>query len=214
MDKRTYQAKYDGLARTLIEPVASVLFKTRLALLHGSNRQKIRMEQIFAGVSCSNARTATDQQGGLSGGTQTDGSDDKLLDMDTEDLTIEKWLFHILKSSSNMQTICSSAEEILKENWFELHKELGLPPLMPFYFFIINVLLDVMNEGVILTIEAHKEKDHMEIDSLCRQQVKDRFGLLLQICLVSSSFAILNSSWGEKNASTLNHLPTCLTIFL
>ena len=51
MDKRSYQVKYDGLARTLIERVAPVLVKTRLALLQTNDRHKIKIEQVLAGLS-------------------------------------------------------------------------------------------------------------------------------------------------------------------
>ena len=205
MDKRAYQAKYDSTARALIEPVASVLFKTRLALLHGSDREKIRMEQIFAGVPCNHVRTSPSHPGGSVGSASTDVSDEKLLntnhstlddpvlDMNTGDFTIEKWLFHILKSSSTIESICASADDILKENWFELHQQLGLPSLLPFYFFILNVILDVMNECVILSNKPHTNNSHVEIDSLCRQQVKERSPILLQTSLCSSLFEMPNS---------------------
>ena len=51
MDKRSYQVKYDGIARTLIERVAPALAKTRLALLQTNDRRKIKIEQILAGLS-------------------------------------------------------------------------------------------------------------------------------------------------------------------
>ena len=65
-------------------------------------------------------------------------------------------------------------EEILKNNWFELHQQLGLPPLLPLYLFIINVLLDVMNECLKLDHKPYMKDEPIEIDSLDRQQVSGR----------------------------------------
>jgi len=181
MDKRSYQVKYDGLARTLIERVAPVLVKTRLALLQSTNRQEIKIEQVLAGLSLSNFRQ-TEQN--LKPNSNTDDIDDKLVDTDNPvkdnninninigELTIEKWLHHVLESCSTIKTICSHTDDILKQNWLELHEQLGLPSLLPLYFFIINVLLDVMNECLSLYNKPYMNNDIIEIDALCRQQVK------------------------------------------
>jgi hypothetical protein len=181
MDKRSYQVKYDGLARTLIERVAPVLVKTRLALLQSTNRQEIKIEQVLAGLSLSNFHQ-TEQN--LKPNSNTDDIDDKLVDTDNPvkdnninninigELTIEKWLHHVLESCPTIKTICSHTDDILKQNWLELHEQLGLPSLLPLYFFIINVLLDVMNECLSLYNKPYMNNDIIEIDALCRQQVK------------------------------------------
>jgi hypothetical protein len=180
MDKRSYQVKYDGLARTLIERIAPVLVKTRLALLQTTDRREIKIEQVLAGLSLSDFQ--------LSNKNEIDSKinqdiDDKLVDTDNPvvndnitninigELTIEEWLHHVLKSCSTIKTICSHTEDILKQNWLELHEQLGLPSLLPLYFFIINVLLDVMNECLSLYNKPYMNNDIIEIDSLCRQQV-------------------------------------------
>jgi len=180
MDKRSYQVKYDGLARTLIERVAPVLVKTRLTFLQTNDRRKIKAEQVLAGL------TQTDFQlsNVIQSDTNADETEDKLIDTDNPvdddstrnlnigELTIEKWLHHVLKSCSTLKTIFSSIDEILKNNWFELHEQLGLPSLLPLYFFIINILLDVMNECLTLYNKPYMNNESIEIDSLCRQQVR------------------------------------------
>ncbi len=184
MDKRSYQVKYDGLARTLIERVAPVLVKTRLALLQSSNRQEIKIEQVLAGLSLSDFQLSDINKIDPKTTPTTDDIDDKLIDTDNPvkddnitninigELTIEKWLHHVLKSCSTIKTICSHTDDILKQNWLELHEQIGLPSLLPLYFFIINVLLDVMNECLSLYNKPYMNNDIIEIDSLCRQQVK------------------------------------------
>ncbi|CAF4367684.1 unnamed protein product, partial [Adineta steineri] len=158
MDKRSYQVKYDGLARTLIERVAPVLVKTRLALLQTDDRRKIKLEQVLAGSTLCDFQTSQINKSESKINLNNDDTDDKLVDTDNPvdensiadinigELTIEKWLFHVLKSCPTIKTICSHTDDILKQNWLELHQQLGLPSLLPLYFFIINVLLDVMNE--------------------------------------------------------------------
>ena len=185
MDKRSYQVKYDGLARTLIERVAPVLVKTRLALLQTTDRREIKIEQVLAGLSLSDFQLSNTNQTDSKTNQNTDDIDDKLVDTDNPvktdnitninigELTIEKWLHHVLKSCSTIKTICSHTGDILKQNWLELHEQLGLPSLLPLYFFIINVLLDVMNECLSLYIKPYMNNDIIEIDALCRQQVKN-----------------------------------------
>jgi hypothetical protein len=184
MDKRSYQVKYDGLARTLIERVAPVLVKTRLALLQTTDRRDIKIEQVLAGLSLSDFQLSNINQTDSKTNHNTDDIDDTLVDTDNPvkvdnitdinigELTIEKWLHHVLKSCSTIKTICSHTDDILKQNWLELHEQLGLPSLLPLYFFIINVLLDVMNECLSLYIKPYMNNDIIEIDALCRQQVK------------------------------------------
>ena len=187
MDKRSYQVKYDGLARTLIERVAPVLVKTRLALLQSTDRHKIKIEQVLAGLSLGDYQPSNINKSESKNNLKKDETEDKLVDTDNPvdedvtininigELTIEKWLFHVLKSCSTIKTICSHTEDILKNNWLELHQQLGLPSLLPLYLFIINVLLDVMNECLILYNKPHMNNDTIEkIDSLCRQQVKQK----------------------------------------
>jgi len=181
MDKRSYQVKYDGLARTLIERVAPVLVKTRLALLQSHHRQDIQIEQVLAGLTFKDFQKPNIQN--PKPNSNTEDIDDELVDTDNPvkndnitninigDLTIEQWLHHVLKSCSTIQTICSHRDEILKQNWLELHEQLGLPSLLPLYFFIINVLLDVMNECMSLYNKPDLNNDLGGIDALCRQQV-------------------------------------------
>lgn len=187
MDKRSYQVKYDGLARTLIERVAPVLLKTRLALLQSKDRQKIQIEQVLAGLSLSEFNLSNSDANSSKINPNPEDIDDKLVDTDNPvkddmttsinigELTIEKWLHHVLKSCPTIKTICSHTEEILKQNWLELHEQLGLPSLLPLYFFIINVLLDVMNECLSLYNKPYMNNDTVEIDALCRQQVRNNF---------------------------------------
>lgn len=186
MDKRSYQVKYDGLARTLIERIAPVLVKTRLALLQTNDRRKIKIEQIFAGASLSDFQPVNTRKSDAKISSNADEPEDQLVDLDNPvedeelirhqnlgELTIDKWLLHVLKSCPTMKTICSSTEELLKNNWLELHEQLGLPSLLPMYFFIVNVVLDVMNECLRLYNKPYMNNDNIEIDSLCRQQVGD-----------------------------------------
>jgi hypothetical protein len=191
MDKRSYQVKYDGLARTLIERIAPVLVKTRLALLQTTDRPKVKMEQILAGLSLSDFQSSNIKKSDSQSNLNIDETEDKLVDTDNPvdddttrnsnlgELTIEKWLYHVLKSCLTIKNICLSAEEILKSNWFELHEQLGLPPLLPLYLFIINVLLDVMNECLKLYHKPYMKDDAIEIDSLDRQQVNKQEDFLL-----------------------------------
>lgn len=185
MDKRSYQVKYDGLARTLIERVAPVLVKSRLALSQTTNRHDIKIEHVLAGLSLTDFQISNSNTNNTKLDTKTDDIDDKLVDTDNPvkddnltnlnigELTIEQWLHHILKSSSIIKTICLHTDDILKQNWLELHEQLGLPSLLPLYFFIINVLLDVMNECLSLYNKLYMNIDNTKIDALCRQQVND-----------------------------------------
>ena len=187
MDKRSYQVKYDGLARTLIERVAPVLLKTRLALLQTTEQQKIKIKQTLTSFMIPDSGSSQTTSLG-----NNDEIDDELVDTDNPatasstnninigELTIEKWLLHVLKSCSTMKTICSHADEMFKHNWLKLHDQLGLPSLLPLYFFILNVLLDVMNECLRLYDKPPINSDTLEIDSLCRQQVT----LNDSICLI------------------------------
>jgi hypothetical protein len=192
MDKRSYQVKYDGLARTLIERIAPVLVKTRLALLQTTDRREIKIEQVLAGLSLCDFQRLNKND--IDSKANQD-IDDKLVDTDNPvkndnitdinigELTIEEWLHHVLKSCSTINTICSHTDDILKQNWLELHEQLGLPSLLPIYFFIINVLLDVMNECLNLYNRPYMNNDIIEIDSVCRQQVKRFLGLVLNLVL-------------------------------
>jgi hypothetical protein len=183
MDKRSYQVKYDGLARTLIERVAPVLAKTRLALLQTTDRQQIKVEQILAGLSCFDFQSMNNEDETSKTNTNVDSKDGKSNDIDGSvmndktntgnlgELTIESWLYQVLKSCPTIKTICTHKDEILKQNWLELHEELGLPSLLPFYFFIVNVLLDVMNEFLNLYNKPYMKNDAIKIDALSRQQV-------------------------------------------
>lgn len=184
MDKRSYQVKYDGLARTLIERVAPVLVKSRLAFLQTNDRRKIKIEQVLAGLTLSDFPSSIANKIDSTNNPNADEPEDKLIDTDNPvdgdssrhlnlgELTIEKWLHHVLKTCSTFQTIFSSTEDILKNNWLELHEQLGLPSLLPLYFFIVNVLLDVMNECLTLYNKPYMNNESIEIDSLCRQQVE------------------------------------------
>ena len=186
MDKRSYQVKYDGLARTLIERVAPVLAKTRLALLQTPDRGKVHVEDILAGLSLSDFSSTHVKESDVKGSSTTDNVDDKLLDTDNPvnnenksnlnigEATIESWLYQVLKSCPTIKTIGTQMDDILKQNWLELHEQLGLPSLLPLYFFMINVLLDVMNECLSLYNKPYMNNDTMEIDALCRQQVRER----------------------------------------
>lgn len=204
MDKRSYQVKYDGLARTLIERVAPVLAKTRLALLQTADRGKIRIEDILAGLSLSEFASADIKPSDLKAPSSTDNVDDKLLDTDNPvnnenksnlnigESTIESWLYQVLQSCSTIKTIDTQMGDILKQNWLELHEQLGLPSLLPLYFFMINVLLDVMNECLSLYNKPYMNNDTMEIDALCRQQVRECqwncfHKILAWICVASVS---------------------------
>ncbi|CAF0991173.1 unnamed protein product [Rotaria sordida] len=202
MDKRSYQVKYDGLARTLIERVAPVLVKTRLALLQANDRRKLKIEQVFAGLSLHDCQSSNINKFVSNINTNNDDIEDKLVDTDNPvdndstinlnigEITIEKWLFHILKSCSTLKTISSYTEDILKQNWLELHQQLGLPSLLPLYFFIINVLLDVMNECLILYNKPYMNNDTIEIDSLCRQQLVREAKLVLRDTLATRLYSV------------------------
>jgi hypothetical protein len=204
MDKRSYQVKYDGLARTLIERVAPVLVKTRLALLQTNDRRKIKIEQVLVGSSLGDIQSSNINKSESKNNLNNDETEDKLVDTDNPvdndstrniniaELTIEKWLYHVLKSCSTIKTICSNTEDILKNNWFELHQQLGLPSLLPLYFFIINVLLDVMNECLRLYNKPYMNNDMIEIDSLCRQQVKEILVLSINLFFIFSLFGKQN----------------------
>jgi hypothetical protein len=184
MDKRSYQVKYDGLARTLIERVAPVLLKTRLALLPRSDQQKIKVEQFLSKLtspdfplfnhnpSRTSARTTNDETKEKLVDTDNPATETVIPDLNIGEWTIEKWLVHVLQSCPTTKTIGSNTEELLKENWLELHQQLGLPSLLPLYFFIVNVLLDVMNECLGLYNKPLINNEVIEIDSLCRQQVR------------------------------------------
>lgn len=183
MDKRSYQVKYDGLARTLIERIAPVLVKTRLALLQAPDRWQIKVDQVLAGLSLGDFQPTSASQIDPKPASTSDEIEDKLVDTDNPvkeddttslnigELTIEQWLQHVLKSCPTIKTFCSHTDDILKQNWLELHEQLGLPSLLPLYFFIINVLLDVMNECLSLSMKPYMNNDVIEIDALCRQQV-------------------------------------------
>lgn len=180
MDKRSYQVKYDGLARTLIERVAPVLAKTRLALLNTENRSELKVETVVGGLTLSDLQSI-DKKVEKCHNTDTD---DTLMDTDNPvekevrsqssigELTIEAWLSQVLKSCPTLKTISTHLEEILKENWLELHEQLGLPSLLPLYFFTMNVLLDVMDECLALYNNTYTHNQTIEIDALCRQQVR------------------------------------------
>ncbi|CAF3751451.1 unnamed protein product [Adineta steineri] len=202
MDKRSYQVKYDGLARTLIERVAPVLVKTRLALLQTTDRRRINIKQVLAGLSLSDFCLSDINTNNSKTNGNTDDIDDKLVDTDNPvnddsttninigELTIEKWLHHVLKSCSTIKTICSHTDDILKHNWLELHEQLGLPSLLPLYFFIINVLLDVMNECLTLYIKPYINNDIIEIDALCRQQLVREAKLVLRDALATRLYSV------------------------
>ncbi|CAF2411458.1 unnamed protein product [Rotaria sp. Silwood2] len=202
MDKRSYQVKYDGLARTLIERVAPVLVKTRLALLQANDRRKLKIEQVLAGLALCDCQSSNINKLESTTNTNNDETEDKLVDTDNPvdedstinlnigEMTIEKWLFHVLKSCPTLKTICSYTDDTLKNNWLELHQQLGLPSLLPLYFFIINVLLDVMNECLILYNKPYMNNDTIEIDSLCRQQLVREAKLVLRDALATRLYSI------------------------
>ncbi|CAF5208683.1 unnamed protein product, partial [Rotaria magnacalcarata] len=132
----------------------------------------------------------------------SDDTEDKLIDTDNPveedtttnlnigELTIEQWLFSVLKSCPTIKTVCSYTEDILKQNWLELHQQLGLPSLLPLYFFIINVLLDVMNECLILYHKPYMNNATVEIDSLCRQQLVREAKLVLRDALATRLYSV------------------------
>ncbi|CAM4798235.1 unnamed protein product [Rotaria magnacalcarata] len=202
MDKRSYQVKYDGLARTLIERVAPVLFKTRLALLQTTDRSEIKIEQILAGLSLNDFQSPDKNQIDSKNNVNNDDIDDKLVDTDNPvkddnttntnigELTIEKWLHHVLKSCSTIKIICSHTDDLLKHNWLELHEQLGLPSLLPLYFFVVNVLLDVMNECLSLYNKPYMNNDIIEIDPLCRQQLVREAKLVLRDALATRLYSV------------------------
>ncbi|UJR28200.1 hypothetical protein I4U23_009451 [Adineta vaga] len=202
MDKRSYQVKYDGLARTLIERIAPVLVKTRLALLQTNHRRDIKIEHVLAGLSLSDFQLSDINQTNSKINSNNDDIDDKLVDTDNPvkddsttnlnigELTIEKWLHHVLKSCSTIKTICSHTDDILKHNWLELHEQIGLPSLLPLYFFIINVLLDVMNECLSLYMKPYMNNDIVEVDALCRQQLVREAKLVLRDALATRLYSV------------------------
>ena len=210
MDKRSYQVKYDGLARTLIERIALVLGKTRLALLQTPDRRQIQIEQVFAGLSLSDLQLPANHDNESKTNTANEDIEDKLVDTDNPvnddsatnlnigELTIESWLHHVLKSCPTIKIICSHTDDILKQNWLELHEQLGLPSLLPLYYFIINVLLDVMHECLTLYNKPYMNNDRIEIDALCRQQVNDRYRETLTGDLLAFSSLSPTSSWCVK----------------
>ena len=163
MGKQSFQAKNDGLAQTLIERVAPVLVKTRLVLLHHQDRSKMKVEQVLSAFSLISSDLSSHH---------LDSKDELIPRENWGEMTIEKWLNQIIKSSSTIRSICSAMEEILKHNWCELHHQLGLPSLLPFYFFIINVLLDVMIEYLKFNNKQYQINENIEMDSLSRQQVR------------------------------------------
>ncbi|CAF0813449.1 unnamed protein product, partial [Rotaria sordida] len=182
--------------------VAPVLFKTRLALLQTPDRHKIKIEQVLAGLSLSDLQLLNTNQIDSKTNQNTDDIDDKLVDTDNPvkednitninigELTIEKWLHHVLKSCSTIKIICSHTDDILKQNWLELHEQLGLPSLLPLYFFIINVLLDVMNECLSLYNKPYMNNDIIEIDPLCRQQLVREAKLVLRDALATRLYSV------------------------
>ncbi|CAF0976170.1 unnamed protein product [Rotaria sp. Silwood1] len=202
MDKRSYQVKYDGLARTLIERVAPVLVKTRFALLQANDRRKLKAEQVLTGLLLCDCQLSNINKLESKTNANNDETEDKLVDTDNPvdedstinlnigEMTIEKWLFHVLKSCPTLKTICSYTEDILKHNWLELHQQLGLPSLLPLYFFILNVLLDVMNECLILYNKPYMNNDTIEIDSLCRQQLVREAKLVLRDALATRLYSV------------------------
>ena len=178
MENRPIQAKDDGLARKLIEPIASTLIKTRLALLPNDNRSEIKIEDIFLGLNIADFQRLSSSQENLvktddeKTFNNLDGKQHKsFTNLDICESTIEQWLFMILNSSSTIRKIFSTTDEILTENWFKLHEQLGLPSLLPLYFFIIHVLLDVINEYLEINREPRINDDIADLDSLDRQQV-------------------------------------------
>ncbi|CAF4266364.1 unnamed protein product, partial [Rotaria sordida] len=84
----------------------------------------------------------------------------------------------------------SHTDYILKQNWAELHEQLGLPSLLPLYFFIINVLLDVMNECLSLYNKPYMNNDIIEIDPLCRQQLVREAKLVLRDALATRLYSV------------------------
>lgn len=203
MDKRSYQVKYDGLARTLIERVAPVLAKTRLALLQTFDRRQIKIEQILAGLSASDFQSDNRPNDLSKSNPNPNDIDDELVDTDnpvdkdnsidtnTNELTIESWLYQVLKSCPTVKTICTHKDEILKQNWLELHEQLGLPSLLPMYFFLINVLLDVMNECLNQANKPYMNNETTEIDAICRQQVRQENQNQLEIILFRFVLSLL-----------------------
>ena len=184
MEKYSHQMKSDGLSRILIDRLAPVLVKTRLALLQSNDRRGIKIEQVLAGLSLGGGDGASSATNCRFASKSTGKSDDtpgELLDTnnpvkdtDSRDLTIEQWLYQILRASSTIRTVCSNMEDVLKDNWLQLHQQLGLPSLLPLYLFVINVLLDVMIECVKLTNERHMNNEITNLDSSWRQQVNDQ----------------------------------------
>ena len=176
MEKYSQQMKSDGLSRILIEHLAPVLVKTRLALLQSNDRRSMKIEQVLAGLSSSGGDSSASKSSGKSDDTPDElfHTNNLVKDTDSRDLTTEKWLFQILKASSTIRTVCANTEDVLKDNWLQLHQQLGLPSLLPLYLFVINVLLDVMIECLKLTNKRHTSIQVTDFDSSWRQQVTDR----------------------------------------
>ncbi|CAF0984043.1 unnamed protein product, partial [Didymodactylos carnosus] len=205
MDKRSYQVKYDGLASTLLTRVAPVLAKTRLALLQAPDRQKVKIEQVLAGLPLTFLPSSTTTKNVKTEDTNDEETDNENSIIDTDvtatmvnpsetssrfDTTIEKWVFNMLKSCQPVKSICQYMDEILRENWLDFHHQLGLPPLLPLYFFIVNVLLDVMHECLLLYNQPYATSSSSLLDSLCRQQLVHESKLILRDALAIRLYCI------------------------
>lgn len=179
MEKRWNPSKNEGLARTLIEPIANTLFKVRLAFLQHKVRLTIKVEEIFTGFNEFFLRGTRNQSqksfsstiGDKATATNFSENEPNSTSREIEDSTIEQYLFHILTNSTSLKSVFSSIDEILRENWFELHKQLGLPSLLPLYLFLIKNLIDVTGEYLKLNNKTPVNEDLAELDSLDRQQV-------------------------------------------
>ncbi|CAF4327156.1 unnamed protein product, partial [Rotaria magnacalcarata] len=100
--------------------------KTRLALLQTTDRSEIKIEQILAGLSLNDFQSPDKNQIDSKTNVNNDDIDDKLVDTDNPvkdnnttntnigELTIEKWLHHVLKSCSTIKIICSHTDDLLK----------------------------------------------------------------------------------------------------
>ncbi|CAF5205435.1 unnamed protein product, partial [Rotaria magnacalcarata] len=155
-----------------------------------------------AGLSLNDFQSPDKNQIDSKTNVNNDDIDDKLVDTDNPvkddnttntnigELTIEKWLHHVLKSCSTIKIICSHTDDLLKHNWLELHEQLGLPSLLPLYFFVVNVLLDVMNECLSLYNKPYMNNDIIEIDPLCRQQLVREAKLVLRDALATRLYSV------------------------
>lgn len=92
--------------------------------------------------------------------------------------------------------------ELSRENWAQLHHQLGLPSLLPLYFFIINVIVDVLMENLKLYHKPHMDNETIEIDSVSRQQVIKRMLFTSRIIFTSHSISV---SSGSKISSQVRH---------